>query len=711
MIFQFGVIALVVAAIRLPVNDIVDYTILVVTAIMAFTGVVSMAAKRWLAAFAVILASLISHALLSPPRIEEGHNVFVIDTIQSNGALRVGLPASVYDVLVSQFRAVYPIDQDCSPQTGGCWRSTNLPARVFAFSSDGLFESPRYSRNVSTINFHDSTWLRLDFINDLALNWYNHTSNVQRGHRDPSAWAVLHRWHLTMPWFVMYRFPMAFVGSQLCWQGDLMWEGPNEQFSFLHHDIMDCRVLELDDAGRRLFGLSVRPESLAITLHPSAWVRLLQIADFVVEFATVVLIMALLIRVRWRPASAAITLVGLAACVIFLSDASFFGGLRYHDGGDDGLTYEGYARKMLQYLVQGDLFNALRGEESIYYFSPGLRYLRVIEKIIFGATNFGYLSLLLAFPLLIFALFRRFLPVTWATLFVLVFILTPIGLFFGSNFFLYIQFSSRGYADPAAFIVALGGIVMLVDRYASFLKDRDSGAFFGSLLLAIAVCLRPNLVLFASVWLTGWSLAALWRARFSQAFFVCIGFSPIFLMALHNWYFGAAFIPFGSNANIPEIYVMPPSAYFAAARELFTFDIYGESLTRAANQIAEWLSGPRELRILIPLHAVAVAIIVKIALFGLKYDVRLRWLAWATVTQHAIALCYISINRYHFLTWLLTALLVLVWLRKEAIPLFMKKFPMQAASLGQQRWFAITESFIRVASRAFAGLPLGARGT
>src|SRR6202007_2513438 len=65
---------------------------------------------------------------------------------------------------------------------------------------------------------------------------------------------------------------------------------------------------------------------------------------------------------------------------------------RVHDGGNDGLAHEGYARLMLQAVLSGKWKDALRGVEPIFYYMPGLRYFRVLERLVFGDTNFGYVA-------------------------------------------------------------------------------------------------------------------------------------------------------------------------------------------------------------------------------------------------------------------------------------------------------------------------------
>ena len=70
---------------------------------------------------------------------------------------------------------------------------------------------------------------------------------------------ILHPWRLTMPWYVMFQFPEPFIGSALCWRGDVLWEGADEQFATLHHADRACRTIERGDVGRRIFGVAIKP--------------------------------------------------------------------------------------------------------------------------------------------------------------------------------------------------------------------------------------------------------------------------------------------------------------------------------------------------------------------------------------------------------------------------------------------------------------------
>src|SRR5262249_30728231 len=124
-------------------------------------------------------------------------------------------------------------------------------------------------------------------------------------------------------------------------------------------------------------------------------------------------------------------------------------------------------------LVAGDLAGALQGGEAVFYFTPGMRYLRAAEHVFFGESYLGYLSLILLLPFLVFALFRRFLPLTWAIVLTLIFAAIPVGIGFGSSLVQYVKWAARGFADPAAYVLFLAGFVLLLGRVREGPRDRS----------------------------------------------------------------------------------------------------------------------------------------------------------------------------------------------------------------------------------------------
>jgi hypothetical protein len=696
---KLAALVLVIAAVGLPVNDLFRYALLVVATVIVVAGTVRTRAAPWLGALATVALCVLGQFLFPAPRIEEGHNVFLVDDTNlsvhsresgnpgaaardtgsplargrtgSGNALQTGLPREAFRIMADEFDAKYPRERRCAPSQDGCWRAQGFPARAFAFSADGIFQHPAYSRRVTGIDFSDPVWLRLGFINELSYNWNSQVSELARAHRDRRSTAFLHQWTVAMPWFVMYRFGADFVGSALCWRGEVLWDGADEHFDVVTHGDMQCRTLTGADVGRKIFGVAIAHD-LAMRLDPTWSVRLRQLLEPGLALAASAAVLALLVRVRLRRLVLPFALIAATLLVALFNDASFIGGVRPFDSGDDGLVYDGYARVILQRLVAGDIAGALEGGEAVFYFTPGLRYLRAAEHVVFGENYLGYLSLILLLPFLVFALFRRFLPLTWALALTLIFAAIPIGVGFGSSLVQYVKWAARGFADPAAYVFFLAGFVLLLGPRTR--SESVARAFGAGLLFALALAVRPNIAPAAGVLLAGAAIAALAQRAFARAAALAFGFAPVLALALHNWIYGGAVVLFTTSATHPLLLVMPPSAYLAALAELAHGDVAGEHVIRAINQIAGWLAGPSEAVAMAPLNAAAIAVLLRVVLMR-GADPWLRLTAGATLAQHGVVLVYAAAGRYTYLTWLLTLLVVAAWVEGEGLDILRRRLP------------------------------------
>jgi hypothetical protein len=679
---KFAALLLVMAALGLPINDLFRYALLLIAAVAIFAGAISPRPMAWLAAFAVVMTVVFGKTLFPAPRIDEGHNVFIVDG--RGGALEQGLPSEAFAFMQAAFDAQYPPERRCDRTVAGCWRAQGFPDRAYAFSADGIYDRPAYSRRVTGIDFEDATWQRLGFVNESKYNWNSTQSDLTRASRLRGAeafrrpWqAVFHQWHLTMPWFAMYRFPADFVGSRLCWTGYVLWEEPVEKFTAQRHATMECRTIEAADVGRKIFGVAIVQDApLAMHLQPSAAIRLRQLIEpMLVLIGTCAVLGFLLCWRSYRPVLP-FALVGAALVVVVLNDANFIGGWRPHEGGDDGLFYEGVARRIAQHLLAGDFAAALRGEESVFYYGgPGLRYLRALERFVFGDTNLGYLSLMLALPVLAYGVFRRFLPPNWALGMIIIFVAMPIGALFGTSYFLYVKWAARGFADPAAAAVLLAGLLLLIGRTQSGPDDRFTTALGAGLLFFLALFVRPNLAPIAGVLLGGAGVAALWQVQYRRLAGMCLGFLPVLSMALHNWYFGGVFVLFSSNVTEPANFPTPPAVYLAALRDLVHLDLFGGDLTHVTVQIGGWLSGPSEMLLTLPINAIAVMVLLRVLIRGRSFGPWLRLVATAALAGHVVALFYPPSGRYYYVTWFLTLVVCAVWMRMEGLDLSRRRFP------------------------------------
>jgi hypothetical protein len=676
---KVAALVLAFAAVGLPSNQLSTYALLLVAAVVIFRGDVTARTGAWLTAVAAVVIVVAGQFLLSPPRIEEGHNVFL-----PSATLERELPADVYRHLANEFDAVYPPSLRCKPNSQGCWQHQGLPDKPFAFSADGIWRTTAASRAVSSLDLSDPVWLRLGFTNEVRYNWYTAAPDVHRADRDRRFWMGWHRWHLAMPWYEMIRLPAAFVGGELCWRGELMWEGAGNRFSRWRGD--GCRTIEPADAGRKIFGIAIRPDTLAMQLIPPWAVRLRQFTVSLLAGAGIIAVVVVLVRFRARRTILPFILIGLATLVIVIEDASFLGGVRPFEGGDDGLFYDGYGRLILQKLLARDISGFLEGGEKVFYYGgPGLRYFRAIEHVIFGESYLGYLSLILLLPVVVYGIFRRFLPELWSLTLIILFVAIPVGVLFGTSFAQYVKWAGRGFADPAAYVLFLCALLPLVGTTSAGPDGRILPAFFGALLLALAIFMKPIVAPAAAVLLGGAGLAALYDRQWPRLVALCIGFLPVFSMALHNWVYGNVFVLFSANSQDSGLLVMPPAAYVAAARELLALDFSG--LSRVTVQLADWLSGPAESFWTIPTNAAAVVILAFVVVRGRQFDPWLRLIGGAALAQHAVALFYnAEIARYHFLTWFLTMLVVMVFIQEAGVDWLRRRYPALSAHIAAHPW-------------------------
>ena len=136
---------------------------------------------------------------------------------------------------------------------------------------------------------------------------------------------------------------------------------------------------------------------------------------------------------------------------------TLLGGARPFDAGNDGLVYDSWARMMVQQLLAGDVVGALMGGETVFYFTPGSRYLRAVEHLIFGETNFGSVTLLLLLPFLVFCVVPAIFRCATALAMALIFVAIPVGALFGSTFYHLRKHAAQGFGDwprPSCSLVA-----------------------------------------------------------------------------------------------------------------------------------------------------------------------------------------------------------------------------------------------------------------
>lgn len=529
--------------------------------------------ERWAVAIAVAaaLGAASWRAVLPRADIAEAHNAFLV--IGEGEALQRGLPPQVFRSWKMQFDALYPPDpMPYEPRSQ--WRASGVPRTLFTTSADAIWRRARYTRQVDAIRFRSLADFRGGFANEPQYNFWSGELLREQ-----------------MPFYVMYQLTPASAGSRLAWTGQVFWErGPGEYEEIVHRGLAARQITDAD-AGRRVYAafFPKRGERFAFELQPSPGLRMSRLVSDVAAAGAAVVIVLATVRLRWRSwlRALAVFSAGYAVMASFVAvSAGKYLGRTYppHGGGDDGLVHDGWGRAMAMLAGRGDLIEALKGVEPVYWFTPGTRYVRMLEKLMFGDTNHLFALLVACIPIAVFYLFRHFIGSWGAALATVACLVLPVGKL---SFLQYVANAKLGYGEAIAVGAFLTGAVLLLRTQPAWGGRERSLAVIScaGAALALAVFVRPNFAL-AVVWM---GAMYAWLTHRRGDYTALVAFAAALGLALwmpyHNWYYGGQFHLISGSADVAV--PIGPREYVNALADA----VSGRTDTGAASVVARQLSG------------------------------------------------------------------------------------------------------------------------
>jgi hypothetical protein len=244
--------------------------------------------------------------------------------------------------------------------------------------------------------------------------------------------------------------------------------------------------------------------------------------------------------------------------------------VQYRAAGDDWLTYESFARSILETW-------SLRGAEDVFYYQPLFRYVRFAEHFVLGDGD----PFLLAWAVV---------TLTW-------------GLFWLGAVAI-----GRRRASFRTIILAFAGLLLVllatsptvldlvhagVSEYPTwialpfllpmlFVSSSTRAWLLGATLLGLSLLTRTN-QLPAVLATLGLFLWRGWRIRPRAAIAAGLMFGAVALLpTLHNYYYGGRLVPLTTSAGIPANLVLPPVRLLDVARD-------AEVRTRLRTQVERML--------------------------------------------------------------------------------------------------------------------------
>ena len=651
---KIGVVFLIIITIGLPINKLPFYILFIFALIIITQNKPKSSTKNWLIAIAlVLLINIVNSFILPTLKIEEGFNYFVYN--KRGEVLEKNLPPPIFHFMKKALRDEYPKQGPCEDKDY-CWGDAikyKGPKEVFAFSGDAIWQKPKYSRIVDNIYFNNQQELRIDVINSDEANWLD-------------LWpkrSIIARTQI--PYFVMYEFPKEAIGGKLCWRGDILWEIDKDVFKYFGYQNLDptiaqCTKLPPKAIGKRIFGISISSQKrLSIHFKPNKNIKKYLLIKKIVKFTGVFLILLLLINIPFKRIDL------LAPTIFFIIGASIIPYwimfLNYQNAipfieyliGSDGIVHNQYAREIVKNLLKGDIIEALRGNENIFYFMPGMRYFIAMGKIFFGDTNYGLLLMLFSFIVILWKFIRYYLSLPISILIFTAFFCTNKTINFWLSFNCYFRIIVGGYPGTVSYAFLLAGLFAIITKFDK-LKSFSWYGFWGALSLALAIFLRPNLAFMILVFLSLLAIHLIKNRRYLDLIYICIGFSFVILIPYHNWYFGKKFVPLTSSAFIKANYIIPISTYVKAFKELLSFNTSNPAIITILNYSSLWIRN--ELYFIMFMLFILGTLFKKI----LKNLPLIRFLAIGLLVQHITLNIWHNHTRYSNIVWLLTFIVTLI---------------------------------------------------
>jgi hypothetical protein len=656
--------ALLVAALGLPILDTWKTLLLAAGALALVFGESRSSWRRLAAAAAVAAALLAARATLPRGDIAEGHNAFLV--IDEGEALQRGLPPDVFPSWKAQFDALYPPDPPPYDERSQ-WRAAGVPKTLFTTSADALWRRPKYTRQVDAIEFSSLADFRGGFANEVQYNFW--TGELLREE---------------MPFFAMYELTSASVGSRLAWQGQAFWQRADGGYEEVVHSAPAAREITEQDIGRRVYAVFFpkRDGQLLFRLEPSSTLRVAKVLDALFTIGGVCLVVGLTTRPRWTSYGRAVAIfaTGYAVMMAFVAvSAGKYVGRAYppQGGGDDGMVHDGWGRIMAMLAARGEILEALMGTERVYWFTPGTRYVRMVEKLVFGDTNHLFALALPCLLVVVFYLVRHFVGTRLALGITLLTCLAPVG---NLSFLQYIANAKLGYGETIGvglYLLALA-LMLRTEPYWGGTRRNVALATVAGASLAASMFIRPNFA-FAVVWLGAAYAFSAWRRKDAASVLaVAVGLGLALWMPFHNVYYGGEFRLIsrsGATISVP----IGVSDYGAAAIDAFRGRFDTNAVGIISTQLRGWLWSPGLLvrPQLAPLAWVAHGI--KLLALAIAIWVAVRWLAGrcsegsdlgvvavAAICAHVPMLFIFTTHyRYAMLGWDLALVVAIVWVVRQ----------------------------------------------
>ena len=631
---KIAYIFLIAANFGLPLNSWFSFVLLVVGGAVVLVGEITSDQRLWRWAGIVTISVIVLRLVIPSHEINEGHAVF---DPSEKSVLYNALPKDVFEIMRQDYAEV-----------GNKFKIRTAP-RAWNISMDAVWSRSNLSRWREDLNFNNRWELRVGALNDVQHNYY------RLGYNEYGAY---------LPLVFRFDLPNSTEGGKLCWQGIVYWPEVNGSYEKSVHENIDCR--DLSDK----FG------TIPLTLYASDFTSknplsmhlegtgIYNYTPLIKQFLGLVGALLTILLLSRLKVTALIIVAGTVSTIIIILARRFLqagtpsglSSMVYMERGNDGLVHYGLGREILTAILDGRWEFALRAGENIFFFMPGLRYIWTPLLALFGETLFGYWLIVSMVPFLIVLLARHFFSERWVVILLAFFVFIPIFNDMGFFQFYYSRLAVRGFGGAMAWTAFLAALVLIWPVFDNSSKRSIGALFIAGVLFAISIACRPNLapgiMILVGVGMIVLLINSNWsRIEIVKAGLLGTGAATVFLLALHNWYFGGRFVPLVRSVDISVNLAVAPSYYFELVKALLSdFESIGPRFEKIIQNVRIWVDYDQ------PWFQIAY-ITLWVVLLWRKTPLSIRVVALSLIANHGVFLFYRGIERYTYGLWMLSLIL------------------------------------------------------
>ena len=540
-----GIFCLLLIGLGMPLARPEHFWLLVVGLPAVVLGNPRASRTAWVTMFVLCLLGALIRTAIGAGDIRIAANVFS----PGNEHFRTVIPPAVLEAATSDFKAHY-----------GSYER-NVPRAVSRnFAQWGLPEGITFRKRILVI---DSLidW-PLGTVNSRNYNTNRYNRTLRFTSEPPTE--LMNRRH--MPYYAIVTFTDRHAERQLCVRGNVFWKSDGAYNRLGSPQQTECMVLQFASDGELpvIVAYQTGPDDeLHINLEASINDYFSEAAYRAVPWLFSAVVLVALVDLRRLSISTrlalVLTLVVAVATIVTYRKSAFdlppFGTFVVHQEGNDGLTYSGFGRQIVNAVLDGRYAEALRGGEDLYLYQPGFRYVQAANLALFGPSSAGAVLAASLVTLALLGLGRRFLPNGRAWPFLLLWLLpllpvldaiaTGLGLSTPvrthATYPQVVRWGIFGFGEPTALLLALMASAICLH----LMQGRDQSVrrhFLAGFLMSVAILIRVNWVPSGALVLGGVALISVQRSNWRQLIALVCSVSPLLVMPLHNYWYGGEWV-------------------------------------------------------------------------------------------------------------------------------------------------------------------------